>query len=106
NGGAYQPTPTFRRVTGGNYKVSVQDAVGCTVVNNVTIAQAEAPLTLDGDVTRIGCNNNITLTATGGLGSYLYSDNDGAWQASNTFPAAPAGKNRLLVQDAAGCIAD
>ncbi len=87
NGGAYQTSNTFT-VTAGTYFVTVKDANGCTGnSSNVIITQ---PTVIAASITTaaIACNGgNTTLTvqATGGIGAYEYSLNNGAFQASNIF---------------------
>ncbi|MCO5261327.1 MAG: choice-of-anchor L domain-containing protein [Lentimicrobium sp.] len=49
-------------------------------------------------------NGVITINATGGSGSYLYSINNGTtWQSSNTFTGLSAGSYTVLVRDPGSC---
>ena len=50
-------------------------------------------------------NGQISITANGGEGEYLYSiDNGASWQAEADFVQLPAGSYTILLQDEAGTI--
>ncbi len=86
NGGAWMtPTPstattyTFNNLTSGTYTIDVRDEFGCTgVQQSVTIApQLTASAFLNNDLTCLA-DATITITASGGSGSYTYEwSNDG-----------------------------
>jgi hypothetical protein len=87
NGGSFQ-TPNNFTVTTGTYNIAVKDANGCVGNSgNVTITQPTA-ITATATTTSIACNGGnttLTVTATGGVGTYEYRINNGNFQASNSF---------------------
>ncbi|WP_127023384.1 T9SS type B sorting domain-containing protein [Flagellimonas beolgyonensis] len=93
NGGAWMtPTPstattyTFNNLTSGTYTIDVRDEFGCTgVQQSVTIApQLTASAFLNNDLTCLA-DATITITASGGSGSYTYEwSNDGGVTYNST----------------------
>lgn len=87
----------------GTYTV-VADLGGCTATmsGSVDIEQYELVLQLASktDVTCDGLDNGtVTLTTTGGSGTYEYSVDGGAWQASPTFVGLTPGAHNFSVRD-------
>ncbi len=118
NGGAWQvPTPTtatdytFSNLADGTYSIEVSDVFGCvSAVEMVTIAPVLSAQVDVADVTSCG-NGSITVTPTGGDGSYSYaflttgatvSDSDFA--ASNSFvvTSGTTGGYDVYVRDNSG----
>jgi SprB repeat/Secretion system C-terminal sorting domain len=88
---------------GGNYLVTVTDAVGCSASQVVTIAQPTA-ISLFLDVTDAVCTNgtgSITNRISGGTTPYTYLWNTGATTLSLTNVSG--GTYSLTVTDANGC---
>ncbi len=83
NGGAFQtqtvPTFTYTNLTSGNYSIRVRDFNGCIATATVSIPQ---PLQLSPTVTAlvscVGNDGQITLTPSGGSGSFTYNLLDGS----------------------------
>ncbi len=118
NGGAWlQPTPvsgtdyTFTNLANGTYAIEVSDVLGCTsAVEMVTIAPVLSAQVDVVDVTSCA-DGSITVTPSGGVGSYVYAflttgstvaDSD--FGATNTFnvTAATAGGYDVYVRDNSG----
>ncbi len=102
NGTAFNFTPVQSGV--GTYTV-VADYGGCTatMTGSVTIEQYELVLQ-QVSKNNISCNGlsdgTVTLLATGGSGSYEYSDDSGlTWQASPTFTGLSLGDHDFSVKD-------
>ncbi|MFE3871229.1 T9SS type A sorting domain-containing protein, partial [Flavobacterium sp. ZS1P70] len=111
NGAGYlaQTSPkSYTGLTAGSYTWIVKDANGCIVEGSETIAQ---PALLVANITPINpkcCydpDGSITISATGGTGTLMYSINDGAtYQTSNVFSGLLAGTYNWVVKDANNCI--
>ncbi|MES2575911.1 MAG: SprB repeat-containing protein, partial [Bacteroidota bacterium] len=113
-GGSYQAGNTFVVTTAGTYIIRVKDANGCTADSNTitVVPQLTLSAVLDKGIT---CNPvptaaQITITATGGTGSFTYESKEalGAYtaMASNVFNSNIAGSYTFRVTDTAtGCTA-
>ena len=100
-------TANVNGLANGNYSVTTIDAVGCTIVSNVTIFQpASLSVAISGtNVTCNGGNNGAaTATITGGTAPFIYNWSNGATTAS--IPSLISGNYTLTVTDAAGCAAN
>jgi gliding motility-associated-like protein len=106
NGGSFQVSNTFK-VGAGTYAIRVLDAKNCGAVLNNVVVSAPPPLAAiingtNNATCEGGANGSITVTGTGGTGSYQYSSG-GAFQSSNVLNVA-AGSYTVTVKDASGCI--
>ena len=103
----------------GNYSVVVEDANGCQMPLTVfldapdTIQIIDAVLSQYNGGVNISCNGgtdgSIDLTATGGVGPYLYDwDNDGILDNDDPedLTNIPAGTYTVIVIDQNGCTGD
>lgn len=93
-------------VLAGNYTVIVKDANNCQKTSNLTVTE---PGSLTATVTTVNatCNGGndggLTITASGGNGTYQYSiDNGVNWQATNSFNLPP-GNYTVTVKDILNC---
>ncbi|KQO34368.1 hypothetical protein ASF10_01205 [Flavobacterium sp. Leaf82] len=104
--GHFQASNIFTGLKAGSYGIQVKDANGCiyyktniTVANNPDLPALLATV----NITPITCNNpkaEITVLATGGSGSYVYSiDNGVNYTASNTFSNLSLGNYIITVKD-------
>jgi gliding motility-associated-like protein len=98
-------TPT--NLTAGDFFCIITDANGCSV-NSDTVTVSEPPA-LGASHTDVSpdcngaANGSITVTATGGVTPYLYSDDGIIFQGSNVFSGLTAGSYTITVEDANGC---
>jgi len=98
---------TANNLTSGIYTVTVTDAHNCVTTSVATIIEPAA-LTITSSSTDVSCNggNNgsITITATGGTGTYNYT-----WvpkvSSGNSATNLIAGNYSITVTDANGCSA-
>ncbi|WP_281322979.1 T9SS type B sorting domain-containing protein [Flavobacterium aestivum] len=103
-GGGFQTSPTFVVNAPGNYNVTVKDKNGCTTTATalVTIRQ---PLILTPVVTTPpSCSDNdgvISVSTTGGSGSYVYNIDGGAFVAVTSFSSVIPGTHTIGVKDTA-----
>jgi large repetitive protein len=117
NGGAYQtqtvPTFTYTNLNAGNYTVRIRDVNGCT---NTVLLSIPLPLNLTPTITaQVSCANNdgvITITPTGGSGSFTYEIQNTSGtviipaQSSPVLTGLVAGSYLAIVNDTTtGCSA-
>jgi uncharacterized protein (DUF2141 family) len=107
-----QTTQVFSNLSSGTYTVSVQDAIGCSYLQETTLI-TENKFTISTQVTGTTCSqNNGTILVTrsaGGTEPFDYSlDNDNSIIDTNlstiTFTNVSSGQHTVTVTDAVGCI--
>jgi SprB repeat len=106
NGGSYQSSSRFERLTSLPYTLTVRDANGCTALLPVEINSLNPPIRVDTVITPVSCrggaDGNISVSFSGGQPPYTYE-----WRGTNSPGNQPlvaaAGTYTLLVRDAAGC---
>ena len=107
NGGITSfPSGIFSNLIAGSYNILVTDSAGCTVTAVANITQPTAILSSTAVVNAIcgSTNGEITITASGGVGTLQYSiDNGGSFQPGNIFNSLGAGNYQIVVSDANGC---
>lgn len=93
-------------LTAGTYTVTIQDANGCTAVDNaVSIGTTTGPTVTFSPYLNIECHGGTTLVTGGsstGTTPYTYTWSSGASSSSENLPA---GTHTLTVTDASGCTA-
>lgn len=109
-----QTSPVFTNLAAGTYTVTITDALNCTLTSlNIVISQPtpiNANLVVASTQT-CQTQTSLTLSATGGTGSYEYSTSStftsviGAFSSSVTFPVS-VGTYAFYVRDANACIAN
>lgn len=105
-----QSTGTITNLTSGIYAITVTDANGCTITDNITL---ESYLTTDVQVTNIWCNGgangevNVTF-ANGGVAPYSFSIDGGNnfSPLGTSITGLTAGTYDVIVQDNNGCSFD
>ena len=104
----YSSPITYSNLTAGTYTVYVKDSQGCEVTYSKTLTQPAAVTFTTSSVIPTcwdGSNGSITVTASGGSGSYTYSKNGGTtYQASNSFTSLANGTYSIRVKDSNGCL--
>ncbi|XLS29237.1 T9SS type B sorting domain-containing protein [Flavobacteriaceae bacterium M23B6Z8] len=104
DGVGFQNSGTFTISAPGTYTVTVRDANGCTVTDDIIIYP---PIDIQGSITaEVFCDpanaGEVTLTASGGSGNYQYritAPVAGAFQASNVFGSLADGTYTFEVED-------
>ncbi len=107
NGVTFQAGATFTGLSAATYNVVVEDGSGCQATSTETVNSIAGPSITNVASTDPQCglaDGSITITASGGTGSLLYSvDNGVTFQASNTFTPLGNGSYDVVVEDALGC---
>lgn len=105
-------TPNIQNVLAGPYSVTVTDAKGCVISDNITVNQPLAPLNMTSVVTDVDCFGNnsgsIDVTTTGGTTPYYFAWSNGGTivmvdtteDVSNQY----ADNYLVVVTDAHGCV--
>ncbi|MGE0637405.1 MAG: SBBP repeat-containing protein, partial [Bacteroidia bacterium] len=104
NGGT---TSSISGLTAGTYSVTVTASNGCTATCSVTVGQPASAVSASCSKTDVSCfggnNGSVSVSASGGTGSYSYLWNTGATTAS--VSGRTAGSYSVTVTDANGCTA-
>jgi len=103
-GVTFQPSGTFTGLSAGTFTIIVNDlTTGCTGSDTYTLNASAGGLTVstvETDESCVGSNGTITITATGGSGSYEYSIDGGTtFQPGNSFSGLTAGSFTVIVND-------
>lgn len=106
NGSTFGGTGTFTGLTAGTYTCWIKDAWGCTssaseIVQHVTYTDTFTFVTVNPSTCGTA-NGKITLTPSGGSGSYNYTDNNSTYQSSGIFSSLLGGNYSCRVRDASG----
>ncbi len=90
---------------GGTYTVTATElATGCSNTQSTTVTLSQPPLQYDAQVISGAFANVHTIEATAtGLGSYVFSLDDGPFQAGGTFTDVSAGDHIVTIKDENGC---
>ncbi|MBO3698687.1 SprB repeat-containing protein, partial [Roseivirga sp. E12] len=96
--------PTITGLVAGTYTVTVSDAGGCSVMENIVLGEP-AILVGNATVNNISCNGSadgsVFLGVSGGTAPYTYAWNTGA--TTNNITGLAAGGYSVTITDAAGC---
>jgi hypothetical protein len=100
---------TMMDLAPGVYNIIVTDGNGCTNNEDVMVMNA-APIVGSSESTSASCNGlsdgQVMLSATGGTGSFVYSENGNTFSAISDFDDLASGDYTYFAQDQNGCIAE
>ncbi|MES2555089.1 MAG: gliding motility-associated C-terminal domain-containing protein [Bacteroidota bacterium] len=103
NGVTFVSGSTFNNLAAGNYDIVVEDAGGCQVTGNTTIANLNGPAVNAGPDQTVCTGQQVTLSGSGaGVVGYAWDNG-----VTNNTPFTPAATTTYTVTgtDANGCIA-
>ncbi|MDX6192030.1 T9SS type A sorting domain-containing protein [Flavobacterium sp. Fl-318] len=98
----YQSGDLFPNLAEGTYTAYAKDANGCIVSKTGINVAPRNTLSAVATTTLVTCSNptaTITVTATGGTGSYKYLLNNEPLTTSNVFPGLAPGTYYITVRD-------
>ena len=104
NGGTFTASNSFSGLTPGTHTVVVRDGNNCTDTESITI-RPELTLTATASpIFACATSTNVTMTAAGGAGNYVYSivadgEAPGAFTAANPRSVTGAGNYDVYVRD-------
>ena len=106
NGSIFQSGLTFSGLLAGSYIITAKDIAGCTVTESVIITEPPA-INVSATAVDAGCfgyaDGSISVNASGGTGSFVYSINGQDWQPASEFSALDAGTYTIWVMDENRC---
>lgn len=108
DGNNFIPNGNFTGLAANLYYVSLKDANGCTVIEDTTVTQPATPIAMTIGYTNVACfgqnTGDITVTASGSVGGYQYSINNGTnFTATPLFNGLNSGFYTVVTEDANGC---
>lgn len=108
NGVNYQASNVFNGLSAGTYNIVVKDANNCTTAASPVTLNDPVPISFTTTKVDPACPGNsngaITVNASGGTGTLMYSKDNGVnYQASNVFNGLSAGTYNIVVKDANNC---
>ena len=93
-------------IAAGVVNISVIDDSGCSGAVDVELTQPDA-IALSADINDVLCNGDdngsIVLSANGGDGLFVYSEEGGSFGPLSVFDTLSTGNYTFIVQDGAGC---
>ena len=109
DGGTTQQGPNvFNGLAPNNYSLEIEDANGCTVIQNVVLNSNSAMVIDNLTATDETCGQSdgtITVNVSSGTAPYTYSLDAGATtQPGNVFNSLPGGNYTVQIEDANNCI--
>lgn len=103
-----QTTETISDRLAGTYTVQVHDANNCPNSGSITLIEPpvlQVAIAIDNPVSCFGgTDGQISLSGTGGAGTYSYSMGGVTYQPSNVFAGLDIGAKNLFLQDGNGCV--
>ncbi len=97
----FQAENTFNNLPAGEYTITITDADNNTTTTNPVILDNPTQIVLQGTAT----DNMVSLSASGGSGTLMYSIDNNSFQSSNLFNNLSNGDYTFYVIDANGCTA-
>jgi hypothetical protein len=100
---------TMMDLAPGIYNITVTDGNGCTNNEDVEVMNA-APIVTASESTAVSCNGlsdgQVVVSATGGTGSFQYSENGNTFVNVDEFEGLSVGNYTFYAQDENGCVAE
>ena len=100
---------SYDGLVAGTYTVLVSDVNGCSTSQMVEVMNA-VPVVATATSTSVTCSGSadgvVSIDATGGTGTFQYSDNGNDFVATNEFDDLAADDYTFYAQDENGCISE
>jgi gliding motility-associated-like protein len=99
---------TIGALSAGTYTVTLSDANGCELIENVEVSQPDEPLLAEFSAVDVSCagfrDGSITVNASGGTSPYRYSLDGINFIGSPQLLGLEADSYNVFVEDANGCV--
>lgn len=106
-GGSFQSSNTFSGLSAGSYQIEVREGGDCSQSFTVVIEDPE-PLSMELILSNSSCFNDsdgsITVNASGGTGTIIYSLDGVNYQNENTFSGLTSGDYTVTIMDEYDCL--
>lgn len=107
NSGSFSTNNSFTGLAAGSYTVTVQDFNLCTYPMTVTLTEpaiVSANITAQTNVScNGGTNGSVSISGTGGNGTYQYALGAGTFGTTNTFSGLNQGTYTINIKDGNNC---
>ena len=108
DGTNFQVSNGFSNLPAGTYNLTVKDAHGCPKTTGTSILEPSAMVLSQNITHQISCfgglDGEVTLSATGGAGSYQFSKDNVTYLTTAVFAGLNAGTYTFYSKDVNGCI--
>src|SRR5678816_379922 len=110
-GGFTATTEDITALASGSYHITMTDANGCTLDQDIVVGQANNTLAINPSVTDAGCTappGAITLIAGGGTGTFIcaWTGPGGFTAITEDITALASGTYHITITDGNGCTLD
>lgn len=109
DGANFQPTGLFEDLTIGNYRVTIDNNIGCPIFRDYTLAYDLSTEIVGIETGNSKCTEEsgfITINAQGGKGELQYSIDQVNYYDNRTFLDLGTGEYQIFIKDEANCIID
>jgi hypothetical protein len=107
NGGSSQPSNVFSGLAQGTANYVVTDNTGCSGSGSISVANSTVITVTPTITATLACNGDsdaaVQIAATGGSGSYTYSNDGTTFGATTSYSGLGAGAYTYYAKDANGC---
>jgi gliding motility-associated-like protein len=111
NMGPWQSSGFFPDLIAGNYRIEIEDALGCSIYRDIQIGDFSKKLEIvvDSADLSLDCCDTLaflSVTALGTTPQYFYSLDGGSWQDEGFFSGLSEGIHHIQAFDEFGCLSD
>lgn len=102
-----ETAPALEGIPAGSYALSITDAAGCEIVEEIVVGQPSGPLEAAVTPVDVSCfgkkDGRIEIAGSGGTPFYRYSLDGDFFSGNNAFIGLAPGSYNVYIQDINGC---
>lgn len=106
-GTTFTTSNTFSGLSASSYDIVVRDGNGCSTIGSTITISSPSAIIYSASTSDASCgssNGSITITASGGTGSLMYSIDGGSnFQSTGSFIGLSTGTYNIVIEDVNGC---